>query len=108
MIAKTFGTRSMARLQASIEEIVHRLLDRFQPAGEADLIADFAVPLPTLVIARLLGIPEADAPMLKRWSDEIALFVGTSLEGLFRVLPVDPQLGSQLGWRCGLSVGSGF
>lgn len=80
MIAKTFGTRSMARLKASIEEIVNRLIDRIEPARQADLIADFAVPLPTLVIARLLGTPEADAPLLKRWSDEIALFVGTSLD----------------------------
>lgn len=80
MVAKTFGTRSMARLKASIEEIVQRLIDRIRPAGRADLITDFAVPLPTLIIARLLGIPEADAPMLKRWSDEIALFVGTSFD----------------------------
>jgi cytochrome P450 len=80
MVAKTFGTRSMARLRASIEEIVNRLIDRIEPGRQADLIADFAVPLPTLVIARLLGVPEADAPMLKAWSDEIALFVGTSLD----------------------------
>lgn len=80
MVAKTFGTQSMARLQHSIEEIVQRLIDRIEPAGKADLIADFAVPLPTLVIARLLGVPEADAPLLKRWSDEIALFVATSLD----------------------------
>jgi cytochrome P450 len=80
MVAKTFGIRSMARLQASIEEIVNRLIDRIQHARQADLIADFAVPHPTLVIARLLGVPEADAPVLKVWSDEIALFVGTSLD----------------------------
>jgi hypothetical protein len=35
-------------------------------------------------------------------------FVGLSLEGLVRVLPVDPQLGSQVGWRSGLLIGSGF
>ena len=36
------------------------------------------------------------------------LFVGLSLEGLVRVLPVDPQLGTQLGWRGGMLLGSAF
>ena len=56
MVAKTFGVRSMARLKASIEEIVQRLIDRLEPAGKADLIADFALSLtnaPTLAVAKL-------------------------------------------------------
>ena len=80
MVAKTFGSRSLARLEASIEAIIEQLLDAIEPDGQADIIARFAIPLPTLVVARLLGIPEVDAPRLKAWSDEIALFVGTSLD----------------------------
>ena len=36
-----------------------------------DLAADFAVPLPMLVIAEMLGIPAAERDPLKRWSDAI-------------------------------------
>src|ERR1700677_4491547 len=36
-----------------------------------DLAADFAVPLPMMVIAEMLGIPTEDLPRYKRWSDEI-------------------------------------
>jgi cytochrome P450 len=36
-----------------------------------DLIADFAYPLPTTVIAELLGVPTTDRPMFKRWADAL-------------------------------------
>jgi cytochrome P450 len=36
-----------------------------------DLAADFAVPLPMLVIAEMLGIPAADRPQFQRWADAI-------------------------------------
>ena len=36
-----------------------------------DLAADFSVPLPMLVIAEMIGVPAADWPRYKRWSDVI-------------------------------------
>ena len=36
-----------------------------------DLAEDFAVPLPMLVIAEMLGIPAGDRPRFKRWNDVI-------------------------------------
>lgn len=80
MVAKTFGSRHLAKLEASIVGLADQLIDRIESQGSADLMADFAIPLPTLVVAKLLGLPESDAPLLKAWSDEIALFVGTALD----------------------------
>jgi cytochrome P450 len=79
MVAKAFGARSMERLRPQVGAIVESLIDGFIERGEADLVQDFAVPLPTRVIAHLLGVPPEDAPLLKQWSDELATFVGTSL-----------------------------
>ena len=42
-----------------------------------DLAADFAVPLPMLVIAEMLGVPVADWPRYKRWSDVILKIANT-------------------------------
>jgi cytochrome P450 len=42
-----------------------------------DLAADFAVPLPMRVIAELLGVPAADWPRYKRWSDVILKLANT-------------------------------
>jgi cytochrome P450 len=50
------------------------LIDGLDPS-QADLVADVAWPLPATVIADFLGVPRADLPLLKRWSDDIAEFV---------------------------------
>ncbi|MFG2626274.1 cytochrome P450 [Streptomyces sp. NPDC048473] len=47
-------------LRGHCEQLADRLADRFCERGTADLIADFAVPLPVLVLARLIGFPDED------------------------------------------------
>jgi len=71
LIAKAFTPRSVANLEPRIRELSRTLLDRVAARGEMDLAADYAVPLPMLVIAHMLGMPAADHPRYKRWSDEI-------------------------------------
>jgi cytochrome P450 len=43
-----------------------------------EFIADFAYPLPASVIMDLLGVPRPDLAIIKLWSDDIALFIGTA------------------------------
>jgi cytochrome P450 len=43
--------------------------------GEADVIADFAVPLPVTIIAEMLGVPAEDRATFKRWSDHLVGFL---------------------------------
>ncbi|MEV6162870.1 cytochrome P450 [Streptomyces sp. NPDC052052] len=47
-------------IRQGCEQLADRLIDGFCERGSADLIADFAVPLPVLVLARLIGFPDAD------------------------------------------------
>ncbi|MEU9127803.1 cytochrome P450 [Kitasatospora sp. NPDC048540] len=42
----------------------NRLIDRFAPAGRADLVNEFAEQLPMLVMTQLMGMPEQDGPRL--------------------------------------------
>jgi cytochrome P450 len=53
-------------LRAQVERIADELIDRFSGRGEADLMAEYALPLPLLAIGRLYGMPESDAPGLVR------------------------------------------
>ncbi|MCY4394299.1 MAG: cytochrome P450 [Rhodospirillaceae bacterium] len=84
LMNRAFTTRAVEALRPEIARIVNRLLDdidaRIEWSGsrEFDLIHEFAYPLPALVIAHMLGVPERDVDKLKRWSDLLAKFVLTS------------------------------
>jgi cytochrome P450 len=61
MLTGEFTVRRMKRLQPRIVEIVDSHLDAMQSAGPpADLVACFALPIPSLVICELLGVPYSD------------------------------------------------
>ena len=61
MLTPEFTVRRMRRLEPRIVEIVDAHLDAMEAAGPpADLVADFALPIPSLVICELLGVPYAD------------------------------------------------
>jgi cytochrome P450 len=82
LFTKAFTSRSLDILRPAIRAIVDMLLDDMEAKEKAglpvDWVADFAYALPALVIMDLLGVPRADLRRVKVWSDEIALFIGTS------------------------------
>ena len=61
MLTPEFTMRRLARLRPRIEAIVDGQLDAIAAAGQpADLVDLFAMPIPSLVICELLGVPYAD------------------------------------------------
>ncbi|MUL81962.1 MULTISPECIES: cytochrome P450 [unclassified Mycolicibacterium] len=61
MLTPEFTIRRMKRLESHIVEIVEARLDAMAAAGPpSDLVADFALPIPSLVICELLGVPYED------------------------------------------------
>lgn len=78
LAAKVFQVRSIHALRPNIESLTQWLLDSIGERREFDFIADFAGPLPALVIMDMLGVPRAELGRLKRLSDEMALFIGSS------------------------------
>jgi len=61
MLTGQFTGRRMKQLEPRITEIVHTHLDAMQRSGAPrDLVADFALPIPSLVICELLGVPYGD------------------------------------------------
>jgi cytochrome P450 len=55
-----FTPRRVERLRPLVRQLADMLIDEVQPAGEMDLVADFAYPLPSTVIFELFAIPFAD------------------------------------------------
>ena len=80
LVAKAFTVRRVERLRARAEEVAAELLDGLVAAGPpADLIEEFAVPLPGTVVCELLGIPYGDRAEFRSWVD--AFVSTTALSG---------------------------
>jgi cytochrome P450 len=69
MLTPEFTIRRMKRLEPRIVEIVEQQLDAMESAGApVDLVANFALPIPSLVICELLGVPYDDRDDFQRRS----------------------------------------
>ncbi len=71
ILARAFTPQSIAGLEPRVRELSGELLDGALSRGEVDLVAEYAGPLPTLVIAEMIGIPLGDRPRFLRWSEAI-------------------------------------
>ncbi len=69
LVTKAFSARAVEQMAPRIREIVDELLDAVAGRDGFDLIDAFAGPLPTIVIAEMLGVDPADRGDFKRWSD---------------------------------------
>lgn len=71
LVNQAFTPRRVAQNVARVQAIADGLLERAIAQGGLDLIADFALPLPTIVIMELLGIPETDRAEVGDWAQAI-------------------------------------
>lgn len=72
LVLRAFTSRRIKELGPEIESLSHRLIDDF-PAGDFDLLQHFAQRLPVIIIARLLGVPEAKSKDLLVWSNAMVM-----------------------------------
>lgn len=72
IVTKAFTPRVAEGMRSRIQAIVDGLLDKVHAAGQMDLIADFAYPLPTMVICEMMGVPVADQEEFKTWTRDLA------------------------------------
>jgi cytochrome P450 len=72
MLTPEFTVRRMRTLEPRIREIVDEHLDAMEKKGPpADLVADFALPVPSLVICELLGVPYSDRAEFQERSNRL-------------------------------------
>ncbi|MGZ0199333.1 cytochrome P450 [Streptomyces sp. RM1] len=72
MIMPEFTARATRRLRPGVESLVGRLLDELAAGPRpADLVTRLSLRLPSLVIARMLGVPEADELDFAELSQEV-------------------------------------
>ncbi len=84
LVSASFTPAAVERWRPRTKEVVQRVLDDID-SDEFDLIKDFAGPIPTVVIAELLGIDPAMHGKFKQWSD-------TSVVASFNPFPTEEQV----------------
>ncbi len=74
VVQRALTRHRVAALRATITRFVDACLDELLGAGELDFVAALAERVPGHVIGALLGVPEAERPRLRRWSEDIVQF----------------------------------
>lgn len=91
IVARQFTHEALERRRPTIEAIVSAAVDRVVEAGQVDVAAELAMPVPVDVIAELLGIPSSDRHRFREWSDHIVvgfnLAPGNLMRASVSVLP---------------------
>jgi cytochrome P450 len=70
-VGKGFSPRHVVSLEGAIREFVVDRLERMRSEGECDIVGELFKPLPSMVVAHFLGVPQADRGRFNRWTDAI-------------------------------------
>ena len=85
LINKGFTPRTVRQLSDHMRELTNEIIDEIAERGECDFVEDFAIHLPLIIIAELMGLDPDQRLRLYRWSD--AMMAGDG-----RIDPDDPVL----------------
>ena len=87
LIAPLFAKSRTAALESTIRRMVTEAIDEFIGVGTADLAHDLAHPIPPVVLALFIGLPQEDWLDFKDWVERIlTTSAAGDMEGLFAVV----------------------
>lgn len=78
LLNSVFTLSLVQSLEPQIRSTVDAILDEADRGGQIDFMHEVAVLLPAYVILDMLGVPREDFPKIKKWSDDLRLFIGTA------------------------------
>jgi cytochrome P450 family 130 len=70
VVSRAFTPRRVAELESDIRSLAIGLIDEFIERGECDAIAEYSSLLPSMVIGRLIGIPDELVPVCRELTDD--------------------------------------
>lgn len=93
LVSRGFTPRQVEAVEPKVREFVVQRLEKLKAAGGGDIVAELFKPLPSMVVAHYLGVPEADRDQFDGWTEAIVA-ANTAEGGLGSALET---LGSALG-----------
>ncbi|MEV0298301.1 cytochrome P450 [Nocardia sp. NPDC050710] len=70
-VMKGFTPRQVRSVEPQVRAFVVERLERLRAAGEGDIVVELFKPLPSMVVAHYLGVPEGDRARFDEWTDLI-------------------------------------
>ena len=80
LCAQAFTPKSIALLRARVAALTDELLDTVLAGTEFDLISTLAAPLPSIIVAEMMGVPVADREEFEQWTAKVSPLVSTGLD----------------------------
>jgi cytochrome P450 len=71
IIARAFTPRAVRACEPLVRQYAAERIDAILAAGRVDIVDEYAIPIPVVVIAEMLGVPREDHAAFRRWSDDI-------------------------------------
>ncbi|MDH6116658.1 cytochrome P450 [Kitasatospora sp. GAS204A] len=86
LVSKAFTPRTVAEFEPRVQQLTDRLISGFAARGSADLIHEFAFPLPIYAICDLLGVPAEDQDDFRDWAGMMIRHGGGPRGGVARAV----------------------
>jgi cytochrome P450 len=71
LVHKGFTPRQMVLVEPAVREFVVERIEQVRAEGGGDIVTELLKPLPSMVVAHYLGVPEEDRSQFDAWTDAI-------------------------------------
>src|SRR6201997_2713683 len=71
LVARGFTPRQVEAVEPKVREFIVERIERLRANGGGDIVAELFKPLPSMVVAHYLGVPEEDRARFDGWTDAI-------------------------------------
>lgn len=71
LVSRGFTPKQVHEIEPAVREFVRSRIDALAEAGGGDIVTDLYKPLPSMVVAHYLGVPESDRTAFDGWTEAI-------------------------------------
>jgi cytochrome P450 len=69
LVSKAFTPRRVAGMEPLVRDVAHTVLDTIAERGGCELQHDYAAVLPSVVIAKMIGVPDEHVDVFRSWTE---------------------------------------
>ncbi len=98
LVSRGFTPRQVEAVEPKVREFVIERIEQLRADGGGDIVTELFKPLPSMVVAHYLGVPDEDRDQFDGWTDAIVA-ANTSSDGITGALAsVGEAVGSMMGY----------